>query len=53
MTDGLSEAYEQKKWDVFCENNELKMEVDELKSENGNGRNDVRTHQIRLRPATR
>ena len=34
MTDGLSEAYEMKKWDVFCENNDLLLENDELKAEN-------------------
>lgn len=34
MTDGLSEAYEAKQWDVFCENNDLLLENDMLKSEN-------------------
>lgn len=34
MTDGLSEAYEERKWDVFCENNDLLLENDQLKSEN-------------------
>ena len=34
MTDGLSEAYDGKKWDVFCENNDLLLENDELKAEN-------------------
>ena len=34
MTDGLSEAYEGKMWDVFCENNELRFENDELDAEN-------------------
>lgn len=31
MTDGLSEAYEIKQWDVFCENNDLLFENDELR----------------------
>lgn len=30
-TDGLSEAYEGRMWDVFCENNDLRMENDELR----------------------
>ena len=34
MTDGLSEAYEIKQWDVFCENNDLLLENDQLKAEN-------------------
>lgn len=34
MTDGLSEAYEAKRWDVFCENNDLLLENDQLKAEN-------------------
>ncbi len=34
MTDGLGEAYEEKQWDVFCENNDLLLENDELKAEN-------------------
>lgn len=34
MTDGLSEAYETKQWDVFCENNDLLLENDQLKAEN-------------------
>lgn len=34
MTDGLSEAYEAKQWDVFCENNDLLLENDQLKAEN-------------------
>ena len=34
MTDGLSEAYDMKKWDVFCENNDLLLENDQLKAEN-------------------
>ncbi len=31
MTDGLSEAYETKQWDVFCENNDLRLEDAELR----------------------
>jgi len=34
VTDGLSEAYDEKKWDVFCENNELLLENDQLKARN-------------------
>lgn len=34
MTDGSSEAYETKKWDMFCENNDLLLENDQLKAEN-------------------
>lgn len=41
MTDGLSEAYEGKMWDVFCENNELRLENDELKAENAKLREEV------------
>ena len=39
MTDGLSEAYEEKQWDVFCENNELLLENDQLQVENAKLRN--------------
>ena len=34
MTDGLSEAYDMKKWDVFCEYNDLLLENDQLQAEN-------------------
>lgn len=34
MIDGLSEPYEIKQWDVFCENNDLLLENDQLKAEN-------------------
>ena len=30
----MSEAYETKMWDVFCENNELRLDNDSLRSEN-------------------
>ncbi len=30
----MSEAYEEKQWDVFCENNDLRLENDQLKAEN-------------------
>ena len=42
MTDGLSEAYDMKKWDVFCENNDLLLENDQLKAENAKLRELVR-----------
>ena len=42
MTDGLSEAYETKQWDVFCENNDLLLENDQLKAENAKLRELVR-----------
>jgi hypothetical protein len=42
VTDGLSEAYEGKQWDVFCENNDLLLENDELKAENAKLREEVK-----------
>ena len=42
MTDGLSEAYESKQWDVFVENNDLLLENDQLKAENAKLRKLVR-----------
>lgn len=38
----MREAYEAKKWDVFCENNDLRLENDQLKAENAKLRELVR-----------
>ena len=43
MTDGLSEAYEGKQWDVFFENNDLLLENDLLKDENAKLREQYET----------
>ena len=48
MTDGLSEAYDMKKWDVFCENNDLLFENDQLKADNAKLRELVRHMHICL-----
>lgn len=34
MTDSSNESYAEKQWDVFCENNELRLENDLLKDGN-------------------
>ena len=49
MTDGLSEAYDMKKWDVFCENNDLLFENDQLKADNAK----LRELVLHLRECTR
>lgn len=38
----MSEAYESRQWDVFTENNELRLENDQLKAENAKLRELVR-----------
>lgn len=41
MSDGLSEAYEERRWDAFCEANELRLEVDQLAAENAKLRDEL------------
>lgn len=50
MTDGLSEAYETKQWDVFCENNDLRLDNDELRAENAKLRELVELMTRRFAP---
>ena len=55
MTDGSSEAYEAKQWDMFCENNDLLLENDQLKAENAKLRDLVADvwHLVKPNPGCR
>ena len=49
----MSEVYEVKQWDVFTENNELRLENDELQAESAKLRELVRRLVYATHPADR